>query len=390
MNVLGMVAKKLIVSHQSIATVSISLLAILAARSHSTDWAVTALEPQGPFEQKHSSVDRPNRNIQLEPLPDTNRTGSIPNKNNHYLAQEPSQSTNRVTPSTTIQGNVSSVDPVHITPAQKDRPNTRTQPNSISNMDGYVETSQPQIGEPTHTRTPEKSLPINQIDLRSFRINRSTLPTQAPDTAIATVQPGNLRTPLSPPSAIFVPHIYQQRARLLVRTMRNMPFDVRHGSNFYRSSPGLSLRRTIPKQTAALNRHIKRTASPKGKPTHGFTFISSLFGKRPNPFGRGIEFHNGIDKVGARGTPILSTASGRVISSRRGRGLGIHVIVDHGSGYQTLYAHLSKKRVKNNQWVERGQIIGYLGNTGRSTGPHLHYAVYLNRKAVDPKPYIFR
>ena len=178
--------------------------------------------------------------------------------------------------------------------------------------------------------------------------------------------------------------IKTRQGRHLIQGLRNISKDLRSLPGFYedRHNP-------LVQQRLAWQRR-KTLASPKGKPTHGFVFISSLFGKRRNPFGNGTEFHNGIDLVGAKGTPILATASGRVKSRGRGRGYGVHVVLDHGFGYETLYAHLSRKRVRPNQVIKRGQVIGYLGNSGRSTGPHLHYSVYFNRVAVDPRPFMFR
>lgn len=180
------------------------------------------------------------------------------------------------------------------------------------------------------------------------------------------------------------------QARLLLPTLRKISPNTRKSKGFYGVASPLRSHRRVPRSTAIARKDLPRPkTSPQGKPANGFVFISSVFGKRPNPFGRGLEFHNGIDLVGAKGLPILATADGQVVTYKRGRGYGIHVVVDHGSGYKTLYAHLSKKRVKKNQKVKRGQIIGYLGSTGRSTGPHLHYSVYFNQQAVDPRPYIF-
>jgi murein DD-endopeptidase MepM/ murein hydrolase activator NlpD len=119
--------------------------------------------------------------------------------------------------------------------------------------------------------------------------------------------------------------------------------------------------------------------------------ISSGFGWRQNPFTRsGSQFHPGIDLAGPIGTPIYATGDGVIIDPFGSMtGYGIAIVIDHGYGFETLYAHLSKRLVNTGDSVKRGQIIGYLGNTGPSTGPHLHYEVHRNGKKVNPINYIY-
>lgn len=140
----------------------------------------------------------------------------------------------------------------------------------------------------------------------------------------------------------------------------------------------------------ALNEIIVREeAKPKGVPlTAKDTEITSGFGFRSNPFGWGYEFHQGIDFVAAYGSPVYATASGTVIKAEWEPGYGNHVIVDHGYSIETLYAHLSEMKVESGDRLDPHQIIGYLGNTGRSSGPHLHYSVFRNGQQVDPKKYL--
>ena len=119
--------------------------------------------------------------------------------------------------------------------------------------------------------------------------------------------------------------------------------------------------------------------------------FSSGFGWRRNPFSRaGSQFHPGIDLAGKVGTPIYATGDG-VVTDPLGSmtGYGIVIVIDHGYGFKTLYAHLSKKLVKEGDVVKRGQVIGLLGNTGPSTGPHLHYEVIRNGQKVNPINYIY-
>jgi murein DD-endopeptidase MepM/ murein hydrolase activator NlpD len=117
--------------------------------------------------------------------------------------------------------------------------------------------------------------------------------------------------------------------------------------------------------------------------------LESGVGGRRNPFGgRGYEYHEGQDIDAAYGTPVQAAASGRVITAGWQRGYGNVIYVDHGSGLSTRYGHLSEIDVSVGQTVARGQTIGLVGSTGRSTGPHLHYEVRINNQPVDPRPYL--
>jgi murein DD-endopeptidase MepM/ murein hydrolase activator NlpD len=130
-------------------------------------------------------------------------------------------------------------------------------------------------------------------------------------------------------------------------------------------------------------------AFPSGKPIVGDVAVSSEFGLRPNPFGgRSYEMHEGIDFAGPVGKPIVATGEGVVVTAEYGSGYGNHVKIDHGYNYETLYAHLSALDVTIGDRVKRGDVIGYLGSTGRSSGPHLHYSIYRNGQAVNPRHYL--
>lgn len=114
------------------------------------------------------------------------------------------------------------------------------------------------------------------------------------------------------------------------------------------------------------------------------------FGSRVHPVRRTIRQHEGIDLSGPVGIPIVATGNGVVVLDNMKSGYGIQVLIDHGFGYKTRYAHLSKTSVVAGQEVKRGQKIGELGNTGLSTGPHLHYEVIHRGKAVNPISYFAR
>ncbi|MGD1899997.1 MAG: M23 family metallopeptidase [Phormidesmis sp.] len=151
----------------------------------------------------------------------------------------------------------------------------------------------------------------------------------------------------------------------------------------------------IPKLSKALDANVKpaleetlaeEAAFPDGVPVVGKVEVSSEFGIRGNPFGgSGYEMHEGIDFVGASGDIIAATGDGVVTLAGAKGGYGNTVTIDHDYGYETLYAHLSEIKVEAGQTVKRGQIIGYMGSTGRSTGPHLHYSIYKNDQAINPR-----
>lgn len=125
---------------------------------------------------------------------------------------------------------------------------------------------------------------------------------------------------------------------------------------------------------------------PLGFPLSGN--LTSSFGWRKNPFGRGYEFHTGIDLEAPEGTPIIATAKGVVVFAGKYYEYGNTIIIKHPNDYYTLYGHLSKFAVKEGEEVKSGQIIGYVGNSGRSTGPHLHYEIIRKNKSLNPTPFL--
>jgi murein DD-endopeptidase MepM/ murein hydrolase activator NlpD len=126
--------------------------------------------------------------------------------------------------------------------------------------------------------------------------------------------------------------------------------------------------------------------TPSISPTKGW--VTSAFGYRTSPFTGNREFHRGLDIAGRMGTPIVAPADAEVRFVGRQRALGNTVILRHGFGVETIYGHLSEMVVKRGQKVKRGERIALMGNTGRSTGPHLHYQVDINGVAANPQNYI--
>ena len=119
--------------------------------------------------------------------------------------------------------------------------------------------------------------------------------------------------------------------------------------------------------------------------------FASGFGMRTDPMLKVRKMHYGADFSAQQGTPIYATADGKVSRTRKSNtGLGWSIKIDHGYGFETVYGHMSRFAVKPGEKVSRGQIIGYVGNTGKSTAPHLHYEVHVNGKAKNPVYYFYQ
>jgi len=113
--------------------------------------------------------------------------------------------------------------------------------------------------------------------------------------------------------------------------------------------------------------------------------IASGFGLRIDPVYKTVKFHAGLDFTAPQGTPIYASANGVIrTAAHLGTGYGNHVVINHGYGYETLYGHMFRIKAKVGQRVKRGEIIGYVGSTGKSTGPHCHYEVHKNGRPLDP------
>ena len=109
------------------------------------------------------------------------------------------------------------------------------------------------------------------------------------------------------------------------------------------------------------------------------------YGYRSDPFTKVRKFHYGMDFTAPRGTPVYATGDGVIKrADSRSSGYGRHIRIDHGYGYSSLYAHLYKYNVRRGQKVKRGDLIGYVGSTGRSQAPHLHYEVFKDKKRINP------
>ncbi len=128
-------------------------------------------------------------------------------------------------------------------------------------------------------------------------------------------------------------------------------------------------------------------ALPSRWPVRGA--VNSEFGTRQSPWTHGLEFHSGMDIRAERATPIYAPAAGTVVAAGANQEYGNAIIIDHGQDIRSLYGHLSRLNVQQGQRVERGGLIGWTGNTGRSSGPHLHYEILVKGQPVNPRSYLW-
>lgn len=197
-----------------------------------------------------------------------------------------------------------------------------------------------------------------------------------------------------------------------------LPDSVRHGKNYskidpakfaYLSSEDLAeqvaaqledLRSRIQIQSKSYDtlQHLVQTKEqmlasiPAIQPISNkdLSHMASGFGYRIDPIYKTPKMHTGLDFAAALGTPIYATADGTIVStSYDDGGYGNHVVINHGYGYGTLYGHMIKIKVRPGEKVKRGQVIGWVGSTGKSTGPHCHYEVIRNGQKIDPIHYFF-
>jgi murein DD-endopeptidase MepM/ murein hydrolase activator NlpD len=165
----------------------------------------------------------------------------------------------------------------------------------------------------------------------------------------------------------------------LVREMHNHMDQVQQASSVQEDSFELLLKSLKGKRNLL-------AATPSLRPTTGW--VSSKFGYRVSPFTGRKEFHKGLDIATRKGTPIIAPADGIVTFSAKKWLIGKMLTIDHGYGMVTRYGHIHKLMKKKGDRVKRGELIALVGNTGRSTGPHLHYEVRINGVPVNPTKYI--
>ncbi len=142
-------------------------------------------------------------------------------------------------------------------------------------------------------------------------------------------------------------------------------------------------------ETLLVDRKIQRDVFLAGRPVNK-GWLSSRFGKRIDPITGKQAWHNGVDFAGKEGAEVITVAAGVVVYAAPRNGYGKMVEVNHGGGFSTRYGHHKELKVKVGDIVKKGQIVGLMGSSGRSTGPHVHFEVFKNGRVVDPSTYIHR
>jgi murein DD-endopeptidase MepM/ murein hydrolase activator NlpD len=197
--------------------------------------------------------------------------------------------------------------------------------------------------------------------------------------------------------------VYESKSKRIRGVLADLGLDGKKTSVPPPATGGPFVPLTLRKDAAAFERQLYRVnvarahldrlsrtlvAVPVRKPISGETDLSSGFGVRSDPFLGRPAMHSGLDFRSDTGDPVRATANGRIESAGWNGGYGKMIEIDHGNGFSTRYAHLSEIEVKAGQTVRSGQIIGRVGSTGRSTGPHLHYETRIEGDAVDPQKFL--
>ncbi len=167
-----------------------------------------------------------------------------------------------------------------------------------------------------------------------------------------------------------------QLVNSIVNTLNNISNRVRAQQTSYNQLDGL-----------VKNKELLLSHTPAIQPVSNkdLNRVASGYGYRIDPVYKTVKFHAGLDFSAPQGTPIYATADGTVTTAgNTGNGYGNHVIISHGYGYETLFGHMVRVKVHAGETVKRGQVIGWVGSTGKSTGPHCHYEVHKNGQTLDP------
>ena len=180
------------------------------------------------------------------------------------------------------------------------------------------------------------------------------------------------------------------RSLLVLATQNNSTLDSSYHASLYAFNMLESTAINSPNYQIAPNLLVNASADPSSTPSiwpvQGH--VTAGFGERLDPLSGEGEFHAGMDIAAPTGTIVKSTADGIVLAAARDAGYGNAILVDHGSGITTKYGHLSKIYVIVGQEIKRGQVIGAVGTTGKTTGPHLHYEVHVQDTPVNPAKYL--
>jgi murein DD-endopeptidase MepM/ murein hydrolase activator NlpD len=189
---------------------------------------------------------------------------------------------------------------------------------------------------------------------------------------------------ITPPPQLDVTHYTGQGGPLLAKDSK----DVNQLATTLQGELKIREQRLVDLKQEILKKQENLATTPSMWPVKGD--VTSRFGWRASPWGSGSDYHPGIDIANNMGTPVFATADGEVVRGEWSDGYGNLVQIDHRNGIATLYGHNSQIIVHNGQLVKKGQVIAYLGSTGNSTGPHVHYEVRVNGTAVNPETFLMR
>lgn len=202
------------------------------------------------------------------------------------------------------------------------------------------------------------------------------------------VDPGDLLLSLRSQMGNFSAEL-EYTANTIYNPLPSEPVRIARAQQIEVQKPNLKLSDLKPLPALPKLPEVASNTIPSGVPLSIATQITSTFGYRSNPFsGNNYEFHNGLDFAAPMGAGVHATAAGTVSELGWNRIFGLMVMIDHGNGYYTLFGHLSATYVHKGQKVQEGTLLGAVGSTGRSTGPHLHYTVFRYGSAVDPSPFV--
>jgi len=210
---------------------------------------------------------------------------------------------------------------------------------------------------------------LNQFEMKVRTLANLDMPSEDSILSVGGTLPEDLDTSRS----------LEEKHSALVRNINDQANQIQ-AATYYQEKSFVRLLDALEERREIL------ACTPSIRPTKGW--YSSPFGYRVSPFTGRREFHKGVDIANHSGTKIFAPAKGMVTFSGRKGGYGKMIIIDHGHGMETRYAHMSKLFKKEGDIVKRGDILGAMGNTGRSTGPHLHYEVRLNGAPINPANYI--
>ncbi|GAA4872443.1 M23 family metallopeptidase [Paenibacillus vulneris] len=262
-----------------------------------------------------------------------------------------------------------------VTESRQQAHNSRLE-QDLTNKNKTIEQLQNEIfqlsRQASEVRTKVEEMKQLETELRKLAPSGAPVSTGPVKAAAALAAQGGMGGPAHPVTAQQMKALAKQTRESYAVLQQDMTELEQH---WKQSKETLLEKRELALRTPGLWPTVSRT-------------VTSPFGYRKDPITSKLSFHRGIDIAGKMNDPVLAAAKGTAITVGYDKFHGHHVVLEHGGGLRTWYMHLNEALVRQGDAVERGQQIGKLGSTGRSTGPHLHYEILHNGKSTDPKPYL--